>query len=174
MLLSHDDRPWAFGSFTLEVRRGWALLPWDASWESRFCPTEDSAQPSWLSNTCSSWRSLLNSQTLWKPESGPKQRRWKAEAHLGLHLRLLLTEEELGAPNWSQRLPFCGPHLPHPSFPACCCPQTSVHSWEPSVQKLTKWCKFLSSRKKLTFLSLNATQWGMASRKPERTLSVRL
>lgn len=104
MLLSHDDRPWAFGSFTLEVRRGWALLPWDASWESRFCPTADSAQPSWLSNTSSSWRSLLNSQTLWKPESGPKQRRWKAEAHLGLHLRLLLTEEELGAPNWSQRL----------------------------------------------------------------------
>ena len=40
----------------------------------------------------------------WKPESGPMQRRWKAEAHLGSNLRLLLTEEELGAPNWSQRL----------------------------------------------------------------------
>ena len=65
MVLSHDDRPWAFGSFTLEVRRRWALLPWDASWESCICPsTVDGAQPSWLSNNCCLWRSLLDSQAL--------------------------------------------------------------------------------------------------------------
>ena len=39
MVLSHDDRPWAFGSLTLEVRRGWALFPWNASWESCICPS---------------------------------------------------------------------------------------------------------------------------------------
>lgn len=148
-------------------------LTLDASWESRFCPTEDSAQPSWLSNTCSSWRSFTNSQTLWKPESGPKQRRWKAEAHLRIASKALLTEEELGN-KLSQRLyPLWA--SPSSSLLPCMLLSTDLSSQLRTFCSETyKMMQILSSRKKLTFLSLNATQWGMASRKPERTLSVRL
>lgn len=173
MVLSHDDRPWAFGSFTLEVRRGWALSPWYASWESCICPsTVDGAQPSWLSNTCCSWRSLLDSQALLEARIWPYAKEMKGRSPSRIASKAPFDRRGAGSSELeSETVLFCGP-LPSSSFSTCHCPQTSVHSWESSVWKLTKSCKFLSSRKKLTFLSLNATQRGMVSRKPERTLSV--
>lgn len=102
----------------------------------------------------------------WKPESGPMQRRWKTETHLGLYLRLLLTEEELGAPNWSRRL-WAATFLILLYLPLSTDLSSQLRIFCSEIYKIMQ---ISLQQKKVNIPFTKCYPMSMVSRKPERTL----